>query len=279
MTEEIQEALEADDTVAAEDALVDAVAPAPEWTEEDKEAAKMLGWKDPDEWEGEKPEGFIDDPRRFLERAESFGPFRKLKEQMEAQGESLRKIESVTAKAVERAREQEKQRYEAEIAAIREGQRRAVEEADTEAFDKLEERRGKIAPPDDEPEVDAAHDLTPFVKDHAWLNDPVLKNQGGLLVQQALDRGEVKPHDTAAQVAYAAEKLATYYPHMFGGQPKPKPAASPVAGDVIAPSRKKTGFDSLPSDAKSAFASQVKQGIFADNAEDKEFFYNEYVNA
>lgn len=280
MTEELSEVVADEEVVAAEG--VDTVAAeepsAPEWSDEDAEAAKALGWKDPAEWEGEKPAGFIDDPRRYLERAESFGPFRKLREQMEAQGESLRKIEVVTAKAVERVREQERERFEAELAAIREGQRRAVEEADTDTFDALEKKReGLKAPEFDDVAPAEADPLAPFKAEKPWLNDPVLVNHGSILIDGALKRGAISG-DVGEQIAYAERELAKYYPHMFAGD-KAKPKASPVAGDVIAPSRKKSGFDSLPSDAKSAFMSEVKKGIFKNIEEDREFFYNEYTAA
>ena len=55
---------------------------APKWAPEAEQEAKALGWKSPDEWKGDVPSGYIDDPTKYLERAESFTPFRKIKVRM-----------------------------------------------------------------------------------------------------------------------------------------------------------------------------------------------------
>jgi len=257
----------------------------PEWTADDEEAARALGWKDASEWQGEVPAGIIADPRRYLERAENFGPFRKLKEKLTAQEEMLRKLETVTAKQIERDRKAAEESYNREIAAVREAQRRAAEVGDVDEHDRLEKRREGLKPPvvEDAPSKTKAEDPTaPFHAAKPWLADPILRRQASDIIQMALSAGEPVPSiaDVAGQIDFAEKRLAVYYPHLFqsgGSAPKPKP--SPVAGDVLAPGRRRAGFDTLPDSAKSVFKRQVAQGIFQDTKEDREFFHDEYVNA
>ncbi len=258
----------------------------PEWDAEVEQEARAFNWKPRSEWEGDVPAGFIDDPRRYMERAESFGPFRKLREQMETQtrqhNESLRKIEAITAAQVKRAREQAEEQYQRDVADISARQRKAVEEGDTEAWDRLEQQRGTIKPPEVEvPQPEPTDPLGDIrgQKGREWLNDPVLGQQAFQIVERALRSGALTTSDATQQVDFAEKELKRYYPHLFAEDtPKPK-AASPVEGGGLAPSKKKSGFDSLPSDAKGAFKRMVGQGIFEDTAEDKEFYFNEYSNA
>ena len=109
-----------------------------------------------------------------------------------------------------------------------------------------------------------------------------MRAQGGQIIERALNAGEPVPpiDDIAGQIEFAEKRLAVYYPHLFpkaGGGERPK--ASPVAGETLAPGRKRSGFDSLPDSAKSAFKRQVAQGIFQDTKEDREFFHDEYLSA
>ena len=273
----------ADPPVEIEDGAAHEAEPAaPEWTDEDAEAAKMLGWKDPGEWEGEKPSGFIDDPRRFLERAESFGPFRKLKERLDSVEETSRKAADIAAKQIERVREQEKAEYERELESIRRAQREAVDSADAEAFDALEKRRENLAAPSDpEPaESENTDPLEPFKGETTrGSTTPFSEITASSLSGRRFKRARWRRAIRRRRWLTPKRRLKGYYPHLFEDAPKPKPKASPVAGDTIAPFRRKSGFDSLPADAKAVFKRQVEQGIFANTPEDKEFFSNEYASA
>lgn len=254
--------------------------PQREWSDDDEAEARAFGWKPETEWQGNVPAGFIDDPREFMRRAESFGPFRRLRERLDKQDEHLRKIESVTAKQVERAQKQAEADYKARLDRISAEKRRAAQEGDLERYDQLSAQERGLEKPKVEAEAPAAPEdpITPEIREkHKWVSDPFLASQGYQLVEAGLRSGELTKTSTAAeQVAYAETRLKSYFPHMFPSEAKPKP--SPVEGGSIA-STKKSGFGSLPAEAKQAFSRMVAQGVFKDNDEDRKFYYDEYTGS
>jgi hypothetical protein len=73
-----------------EDVIVDAPAveapPAPD--PEIVEEARLFGWKAPEEWVGDKPAGYIDDPKRYLDRIKDSRIFKTLNEQLRREAEA-----------------------------------------------------------------------------------------------------------------------------------------------------------------------------------------------
>lgn len=242
----------------------------PEWDEDVEFEARTFGWKPKSEWAGEVPRGFIEDPRRFMERAEQFGPFKKVRE-------SLRKLESMQDGIIERARKQERAQYEAKLAEFQRAEEEAFDNGDKEAFQRIRQAREGIRPPEQfaQPQEDP---VAPLAAEHPWVNDPFLKDNGARLIDIAI-RGGKKFASPAEQVKFAESELKRYYPHMFAQPEKPKAKASPVEGGGIGPGRKTSGFDSLPSEAKSAFKSWVAKGVYADTKEDRDEYFREYDNA
>lgn len=259
-----------------------------DWDDDTEEDARYLGWKSPDEWKGDVPPGYIGNPKEYMDRLERSTPFRKMRERAEqAEAKLQEKLDRITS-AVDAGhkRELERQRseYERQMRVIAAGQRKAVEEADTERFDQLEQHKQSLRPPED-PVATPDHPedpVEPFKADHAWLNDPIMRQTGATLIDQAVSSGALPPTANAkAQIEYAEEQVKKYYPHLFKADepdPKPKPAAKVDGGGLAAP-RSRSGFDSLPKEARSEFSRQVSKGVFEDTKEDREFFYNEYQNA
>lgn len=285
MSDQFDDDLEEDQIEVEAEAEEVAAEPAkPEWDDETEAEARAFGWKPSTEWEGKVPAGFIDDPRRYMERAENFGPFKKLRERQAQADEALRKLESVTAAQVKRAREQAEAQHKRDLDAITQQQRRAVEEADTDAYDRLEKQRATLKAPEPEPEAPkfdreaAERKVKELHGTHPWLADPFLRQQAAQVIDLALMNGAVKGEDAAEQAAYAEGELKKYFPHLFTA-PKTTPKASPVDGGGLAGGVKRSGFDGLPSDAKAAFKRMVAQGTFADTKEDREFYFDEYSNA
>ena len=257
--------------------------PKPEWTDEDAAEAKAFGWKSPDEWAGEKPEGYIDDPRRYMDRANNFRPFKMQRERLEKieadYAERFRRIEAVTAKTIER----EKAQYERDLAAIKAAQREAVENADGARFDALEAQKASLSPPADfppppKPEVqdDVRTEVSRYVAEgNAWVNNPILAEAGRV----AIERGGYIGRPIREQLEYAAQKVREAYPAAFAppaAEPPRAPVVQRVDGGGLGGGGKAGAFASLPAEAKSAFARFAKEGYFPDTAAGREAYANDY---
>jgi hypothetical protein len=271
--EVVEEAAEVEgDEPQGEVAVEQPEAPAKDWSDEEETDARILGWKSPDEWKGEQPPGYIADPREYLERLEKSTPFRKQREHYDAK---LRGMERVLKAQAERQLAQQKQDYEARMAEIARRERQAVEEGNVEDWERLQGIKAKMPRP--EPVAPAEDPVEAIKDDFPWLGDGYLRQQAAVLAQEAVQAG-TDPNDARALAEYAEPRLRKYYPHLFDdaqpeAQPKPQPR---VDGGGLAGSRKRAGFDTLPSDVKAEFNRQVKMGVFKDTKDDKEFFFNEY---
>jgi len=247
---------------------------APGWSPEVEEEARLLGWKSPDEWQGNKPQNYIDNPSEFMERLERIGPFRKFREHSE---EKLRRMEAAIEAREARERERMAQDYQRQLDAVAYRQRQAVETADTQAWEvaerdrrRLEQQRPQEAPQQAQPD--------PQVVEYAasdgggWLKDPLMLAEGQALIEAA---PHVKGLPAMAQIEYARAQLEMRYPSKFKAKAPPKPRVDGGGQGVF---KSKTGFDALPPDVRKEFKRQVERGRFADTKEDREFFYDAYTN-
>lgn len=252
------------------------VVPEKSWDQEVEDEAKLFGWKSPSEWKGEVPPGYIDNPADYMDRLSRSAPFRKAMELAEQAKESARKTQAAMESAYKRDLERQQQAYEDRMSALSARRRQAAEEADLETYDRIDRAMRETPRPEREAPAQPEDILAPHYDGHGWLKDPVMRQHGFNLVDAALRDGSLQTSDAGEQIKYAEEKLKGYFPHIFEApKPKPKPR---VEGSGMVPAAKKTGFDTLPKDARDVFAKQVKQGVFEDTKEDREFFYNEYQN-
>tara|TARA_R110000782_G_scaffold218427_1_gene305781 strand:- start:12679 stop:13545 length:867 start_codon:yes stop_codon:yes gene_type:complete len=288
MNEEQQDYV-ADDQADVADApdveVEDAAPPAPEWSPEDAEDAKQLGWKSPDDWQGEKPAGYIDDPRRYLDRFERIPAVKALKEQtakiQKDADDRARKLDALYAQQAQSQRDA----YESRLAEITKGQRQAASLADTDAYDRLEAEKAKLAPPRQEEPQDEAPQVDPYVQQYRsgeggkWLDNPILLDTGKKLIDA---NPAILQRPAQEQVAYAEAELRKMYPAYF-----PSNAAAPKAqrtqrvdgGGLANQLGGGNGFEKLPPDAKTQFKRFVKEGLFSDDEQGRKAYTNDYNNA
>lgn len=243
---------------------------APKWAPETETEARALGWKAPDEWKGEVPAGYIDDPTRYLERAENFTPFRKLREQTT---DALRKVEAVAAKQVER----ERAAHAAELNRIKAEKAAAVETGDVEAYKALDKQEDKLreAAPDAQKQSAVPDDHRSAIEQWSvgkdWFKkDPVMTQAAAVLYGQAQAEGLTDPKAILAKVD--AEMAKTF------AALAPKAAlADPVeAGLTFGAGSQASPFEKLPKDAKDAFRRFVEKGVFKDTKEDRATYAEDY---
>lgn len=252
---------------------------APEWSEDDAEQAKAFGWKAPDEWAGDKPPGYIDDPRRYLERAENFKPFAKLKEQSERErqqfDERMRKMEAITEQSMKALQA----RHERERADIEAEQRKAVEMADTEQYDALEKRKASLGDPIDVPTPAAPPAIDPefaaYAEANDWMKNPVLRNAGRDIIDANPHMLHAKPIE---QAKFAEAEVRKLYPGAFEA-PAPERTAPPrqrVDGGGLGAGKGSDPLAKLPTEARQAFKKFKEQGLFKDTPEDRKRYADDY---
>ncbi len=264
MTEEVTQA------APSEAAVTEPTTPAPKWAPDVETEARALGWKAPDEWKGEIPSGYIDDPNRYLERAESFAPFRKLREQT---NDALRKVEAVAAKQLER----ERAAHANELATIKAQKAAAVETGDIDAYkalDKQEDKLREAAP--DVPKQSAVPDNHRVAIEGWSVNKPWFKKDRVKTQAAAVIYGEAQAEgltDPSAILARVDAEMARQFAELA---PKPAPVESVEGGLTFGSSSVASPFEKLPKDAKDAFRRFVEKGVFKDTKEDRAIYAEDY---
>ena len=244
---------------------------APKWAPETEQEAKALGWKSPDEWKGDVPSGYIDDPTKYLERAESFTPFRKIKERMteieRKADERLRKMESVQEKAFER-----------KLAEIQAAKLEAVEVGDVEKFKALETQQSELQQPAKQSD-DAPHiaEIERWTVGKDWFKtDPIMTQAAATLYGEAQRKGLTDPKAILAEVD---RRMAETFPHKFGAKPVVPQRGADVEPGLTFGGQSADPFSKLPADAKAAFARYVEKGLFKDDKEGRAAYVKDYNDA
>lgn len=243
---------------------------APKWTPDVETEARALGWKAPDEWKGEVPAGYIDDPNRYLERAENFTPFRKLRERTD---EAVRKIEAVATKQFER----ERANHAAELNRIKAEKVAAVETGDIDTYralekqeDKLREAAPEAAKPSAVPD-DHRSAIEQWSVDKAWFKaDPIKTQAAAIIYGQAQQNGLTDPK---AILAYVDREMSKQFADLAPKAPK---AEAVEGGLTFGSSSVASPFEKLPADAKAAFRRFVEKGVFKDTKEDRATYAEDY---
>lgn len=266
-----------DDTTTAPADTPDTAPVAPQWSPEAETLAREWGWKSTDEWKGEPPPGFIDNPERYVERFDKLPPVKKLQEKLADQErkteERLRKIEAVTSKALER----ERASYTAQIEALKAQKLQAVETGDVEAFKALDRREAALtqavaepAPKADgvPPDHKAAIDQWSVGKD--WFRNDAIKTQAAVVLYgQAQNKGLSDPK---AILAYVDAEMAK----TFASPAQPQQQQSMVDPGLTFGGQSADPFAKLPKDAKDTFQRFVKQGLFTDDKAGRAAYAEDY---
>jgi hypothetical protein len=232
--------------------------------------ARKYGWRPKEEFD-RNPEGWVD-AERFLQLPQTqVKALRDMKRELERglkeRDAKLANIERATRVVVDRTREQERARYEAELARIEAAKREAVENADPERYDRLTEMQRRMTPP---AEIDAASppaqqvppELNDYMASASWLKDPSAFAFARNLIDSNPELMMLPP---LKQVQAAEKKVREYFPEHFAEPAKPKPAGpARVDGGGLggAFKRGKTAAD-LPPEVRQAGLEYVQDKTFA----------------
>lgn len=237
-------------------------AEAPALDPEVEATARKYGWKPKGEFTL-APDGWVD-ADRFLDLAPT-----KLKIERDRNKElqdQLARIQGTSERALARIQEQERRRFEEEIAQVRAAQAKAFDEADRETFNQARAREAQLVrdaqrvAPEPDPEV------TGLAEKYAdWSKDPELASFAYQLVEQS---PAVKRLSAAKQWAWADRQLRETFPEAFSAPEKPvvqdrAPQVARVDGGGLAGAvRRGKGAADLPPEARKAGDDFVKRGWF-----------------
>lgn len=249
-----------------------------------EQAARAQGWVDIDEWRGDDAAHV--DARTFLERGAKPAIVDDRLLKMSADLEASRKenaalrgeVKDLTVSFAAFADGQQKnldEQREARKKQIADEQRTAVEDADTEAFDRLEKERkdlekapaahtAKAPPPAAAPAEPV--EFTDWKKDNDWYEDDVELTAYADRIGDAVRRKTGLDPKTQASAFYdaVAQEVKSKYPERFEN-PKRSQASATTAnrgsGEGGGRRTQKRDYDALPAEAKAACDLQIKRSL------------------
>ena len=246
---------------------------APQYDDSAAEQARALGWKSPDEWVGERPKGYIEDPERYVEWATKSPAVKALQSKLDRLEEIARRSEAAIQKQVERERAE----HQRQLRAIREAKRSALEAGDVEAARQLDDREEMMraaSQPQEGPQistVDKAEFETWVARNSDWFGADRDKEKSELAVQLFGEANERGLTTVKAQLAYVDHQL----------QLRAKPTAAPPPAQSkfesgLGLGGRVSSFSKLPNEAKDAFTRFVKQGLFTDDEAGRKAYAEDY---
>lgn len=242
--------------------------PSPEEVAERQEieaTARKYGWKPETEYTLDK-KGWVD-ADRFMALPQTQN--KVLRDELKANQKAIRdyeskisKVDETVQKVAETARRQERARFDAQLAEIQRQQREAVSQGDVETFDRLREHEVRL-----QRAVPQQHVEAPEVPEWAKA-DPELGRAAFLMIEQ---RPDIKVMSPTRQLKWVEDRLRSegFLPAVEQRQETQQPArtVSKVDGGGLAGGMIKRGpsFETLPADAKEAFADFVALGVYKDD--------------
>lgn len=277
-----EEALKVEETDVEEiDVEEEHQEPVVEWSGDDEDNARMFGWKPSTEWQGEKPPGYIEDPREWMQRVERSPIFRAMEEKQERMQrdaeDSARRLEAMNQRALDIQQKQ----HDRELQRIAQDKRAAVQDADAAAYDRLEREETELrknTPQEvkpEQPQTDPWLASYTASEDGKWLQNPILRKEA----MEAVNFMPGMASATAQQQVEYAETVMREAGRLPKKEEKPKPRNMVDSGGLGSRGGKKPdagSFEKLPSEAKTQFQRFVDQGIFEDTKTDREDFANDY---
>ncbi len=250
-----------------------------------EDRAREMGWRPKEEFKGDESrwvdaETFVDNGEKVLPIVQA--RLRKTEEQLEAARKDaedrFKRLEAMN----EKSRARERAAHEQQLKALEVRKRQAVEEADTDEYDRIEKAQAdlrKQQDDDQQPAPQQAPELDQWIQKNQWFRDDAHLNA---VATAAANRAAAAGGDVTAEIAAAERAVRAIAPDLFPepeAKPAPRPAAAPETGSAagrLLGGNKAKGFSSLPPEAKNDFASEVRFGTFTDDAKGREEYAQAY---
>ena len=241
---------------------------------ETEEKARRMGWKPQDEYKG--------DPDRWTD-AESF--VKVGEERIPVMKENYRKLEDNYKALEQKVKAQEdyqkhmaKVQYERAIKDLKEQKKVAVEEADTDKYEKLEKQEEQIKTDYSPKQPDTPRppdEVANWIARNTWYQNPTLANKAAeienkILEEEALNSSDdpfYQPKNTAERLEEVSRRIRAE----FKKEPARKLPA--VEGARMEPSKKASKtYNDLPPEAKQACNNYVKANVLSREEYVKSYF-------
>lgn len=241
--------------------------------DEYEEKARTMGWVDKDEFKGD--ESRWTDAKTFVETAENRLPV--MKENFTRLEQKYKELAEQNKAMREYQKDMGKRQYERALKELQEKQKEAVENADTEAFDKIEQEKQELQKqqndyspketniPQEPPEVQEWKARNPW-----YVNDPNLAQKAYFIEKQIMDEEALALIDdsmtTPMTLSERLEEVSKRVRERYGKK-RPTP---PKQADTKPQSRNKKAVKTM-SDIPEADREKAKQWIKAGVVTEKEY--------
>lgn len=225
-----------------------------QYGEDTVEQAKLLGWKPSSEWQGDKPAGFIDDPKRWVDRAFDNPAVKSLKEQMG-------RIEGALTKQNERMRTS----YEAHLKEINSKKAEAEKDGDFDTYVALDRQEDQIRQSMPETEAPKGSQISPVDKQtldrwaakNEWLGKDTVKSAAAQALYSDAERRGMT--DVTAILDYVDRGMKSQFVDLQEHR-----MTQPKVGDGLVTGSPPSAFSKLPAEARQAFDKFYSQGAYGD---------------
>lgn len=220
--------------------------------------AREQGWRPQEDFNGD-PERWVD-AETFVKRGEEFLPF--VKADRDKLREELRAAEAKFENRIQRMEKvhselSKKQRleYEKQVAELREARKKAVQEADGEAFELADTQlRNLEVQTNQDAQVELPPEEVEWRQKNAswWGKDVAMTAAANAIGQQVWSlQPNLPPDEFFAKVD---ERLKEEFPHKYGENPRKRTAQRVEGASAPAPRKGGKSFESLPDEAKKAYS-------------------------
>ena len=233
------------------------------------ERAQKYGWKSPDDWKGDPPEGGHLSPEEYLGRPHV--QVRIQNDEIESLKRDLTEVKETSAQQIENMRKmaedaatRRREAHQAEIDRLNREMRGAASEADTDRYDELAKERDAAveardavqeAQPAVDPEVATWRAKNPWFETDLYAQSEAVEvagriaNRGGTIQQQfdAVDR-----------------HMRRNFPELFEAEEKPQRQTKVDGGGLASITGPKSEFDKLGPEEQAQAKSDVAEGLYKD---------------
>lgn len=256
MTDEIQEEITPEEPIVQEEPVVES---APEVDQETIEEAKKYGWRPKDDFDL-APDGWVD-AERFMELPATQVKVQRdtnkaLQSEVQTFGERMARMEAMNKTTMDMALERQRAEHQQQLAHLNMQQREAVETANVEQFDEIEQQKAQLAPPP--PPQSSTPPLEDTVAKYgdkfSWLKDPESVAIGATILEHNPDIRQLAPEQ---QFQFVTNRLQAIKPQT---EAKPKPRVQRTDEGGLGGGM--GGQRTLPPEAMSAAKEYVADGVF-----------------
>jgi len=260
-----------------------------------------MGWIPPTDFKGDMDN--FRSPADFVKRGKEYIPFikqqnKKLEEEIEtykvkfgqietelnATKEQIKEKDRVMKKVLDLHESVSEREYQRALKTIQDQQKDAINNADGDTWQKLEEEKNSLQKPEkietkkEEPQTpQEAPEFTEWKQENSWFNlesdDPNDESIYASVLEQKLIK---KGYSGRALLDEITKNVKTRFPERFENPNRQNADLDSASTSGVDTTPKRKSYNDLPADAKSACDRFVKQGLYKDRNEYvKEYFEGE----